>query len=106
MFYFGTPPSYNNPQLGGQVTAININLRAGINQVIINTVGATFIPAIVPAPTTVPIPDQDDYFLYIKNAVAESHGVLGHYCVFSIENANTAKTELFAVESEVMKSFP
>ena len=106
MFYFGLPPTYNSPQLAGQITQVNINLRAGINQVVINTVGATFIPTVTPTPTTVPIPIQDAYFLYIKNAVAESHGVLGHYCVFTLENTNTDKTELFAVESEVMKSFP
>ena len=106
MFYFGLPPAYSSPQLAGQVTQVNINLRAGINQVVINTVGSTFIPAIVPPPVTVPIPIQDAYFLYIKNAISESHGVLGHYCVFDIENGNTNKTELFAVESEVMKSFP
>jgi len=44
--------------------------------------------------------------MFIKNSVAESHGVLGHYCVFTLENDNTNKVELFAVESEVMKSYP
>jgi hypothetical protein len=106
MFYFGLPPNYNSPQLAGQVTQVNINLRAGINQVEINTDGATFNPTVSPSPVTVPISIEDAYFLYIKNAVAESHGVLGHYCIFDIENGNTAKTELFSVESEVMKSFP
>jgi hypothetical protein len=49
---------------------------------------------------------QNPYIMYIKNAVAESHGVLGHYCVFTLENDNTSKVELFAAESEVMKSYP
>jgi hypothetical protein len=31
---------------------------------------------------------------------------LGHYCVFTLENDNTNKVELFAVQSDVMKSFP
>jgi hypothetical protein len=44
--------------------------------------------------------------MYIKNSVAESHGVLGHYCVFTLENSNTDKVELFAAESEIMKSYP
>lgn len=106
MFYFSLPPTYGAPQLAGQVTQVNINLQAGINQVVINTNGATFVPAIIPPPVTVPIPIQDAYYLYVKNAISESHGVLGHYCVFDLENTNTNKTELFAVESEVMKSFP
>ena len=96
MLYYALPPNYDTPILAGQVTFINVNKRAGLNQLIIDTSisGAT------------PISIQDAYFLYIKNAISESHGVLGHYCVFNITNDNTAKTELFAVESEVMKSFP
>ena len=96
MLYFALPPDYSQPILAGQVTAVNINLRAGVNQIVIDTT----------IPLTTPISIQDAYFLYIKNSIAESHGVLGHYCVFDIENTNTSKTELFAVESEVMKSFP
>lgn len=89
--YFGT-----NPQWAGIVTAINVNLPAGINQIVIDTT----------PPGTVPIPGNVNYFLYIKNSVAESHGVLGHYCTFNIQNYSTEKIELFAVQSEVMKSFP
>jgi hypothetical protein len=44
--------------------------------------------------------------MYIKNAVAESHGILGHYCVFEMQNSSTGKVELFTVDAEVMKSFP
>lgn len=43
---------------------------------------------------------------YVKNNIAESHGVLGHYCIVEMTNDNTYNSELFAVESEVMKSFP
>jgi len=32
--------------------------------------------------------------------------VLGHYCVFELENTSTTPTELFAVESEAIKSYP
>tara|TARA_B100001175_G_scaffold132070_2_gene112263 strand:- start:1764 stop:2600 length:837 start_codon:yes stop_codon:yes gene_type:complete len=102
MIYHGNP----NPQLAGQVTQINQNLPAGINQVVINTDGNTFVPAVAPVPTTFPFPTTTEYTLYIKNAVSESHGILGHYGVFTVTNNNTAKVELFAVESEAMKSFP
>jgi len=98
MLYFALPP-YNvpvSPQLAGQVTAVNYDPLNGVNNLVIDTgiVGA------------VPIPIQDAYFLFIKNAIAESHGVLGHYCVFDITNNSTTPINLFAVESEVMKSFP
>lgn len=93
--YFSLPP-YNSPQLAGKVTAVLQNYPQGKNQIQIDT----------SIPDTVPIPIQDAYFLYIKGSVAESHGVLGHYCVFTLENTSTDKIELFAVESSVMKSYP
>ena len=93
MLYFTT---VTGPKLAGQITEVNVNLRSGTNQFkvdtsIIGSVGITL---------------QINYFLYIKNSVAESHGVLGHYGVFDLTNDSTAKIELFAIESEVMKSFP
>lgn len=48
----------------------------------------------------------NDPLAYVKNNVAESHGVLGHYCIVEMSNDKTFNSELFAVESEVMKSFP
>mgnify|MGYP003645109807 FL=1 len=93
MLYF---TNSGNPLLAGQITEVNVNLRSGINQFKVDTniVGTTNITL------------QVNYFLYIKNSIAESHGVLGHYGVFDLTNDNTNKIELFAVESEVMKSFP
>lgn len=92
MVYFGNP----NPLLLGQVTEVNQNLPAGINNIVVDNT----ITGAQPAPT------QTEYMLYIKNAVSESHGILGHYGVFTLTNNNTEKVELFAAESEVMKSFP
>jgi hypothetical protein len=92
--YFGHP----NPLFAGQVTAINVDLPNGVNQLVINNAMTN--------PPSNPIPSNVNFFFYIKNSVAESHGVLGHYCTFTIENNSTSKIELFAVESEVMKSFP
>lgn len=89
--YFGATPS-----LAGKVTAINVNYPAGINNLILDTTISG----------TSPIPPSPVLFMYIKNSVAESHGVLGHYCKFSMQNNSTSKIELFAVESEVMKSYP
>lgn len=94
--YFIPSPvvSGSTPTLCGAVTEINIDLPAGLNQIVVDT-SAGAIP-----------PGQTDYFLFIKNQVAESHGVLGHYCEFTLTNDDTTATELFTVESEVMKSFP
>lgn len=94
--YYALPPSYSTPVLCGQITNIVQNYPAGDNYFIVNT---TITGGSVP-------PIQNAYFLYIKNSVAESHGVLGHYCVFTLENDNTNKVELFAVQSDIMKSFP
>ena len=93
--YFSVSP-YTTPILCGKVTAITVDLPNGTNQLTIDTT--------IPGTTVIPI--QDAFFLYIKNSVAESHGVLGHYCTFSIENTSNSKIELFAVQSDVMKSFP
>jgi hypothetical protein len=95
LLYFALPP-YTAPVLAGRVTAITVNLPSGINQLTIDTT----------IPGTTPIPIQDAFFLYIKDSVAESHGVLGHYCTFNIQNTSSSKIELFAVQSEVMKSYP
>jgi hypothetical protein len=81
--------------LGGVVTEINIDLQNSINNIVVDT------STIGDNPTT-----DTPFVMYIKNAVAESHGVLGHYCVFELENNDTNKVELFAAEAEVMKSFP
>tara|TARA_R100000734_G_scaffold19121_2_gene18274 strand:- start:5742 stop:7784 length:2043 start_codon:yes stop_codon:yes gene_type:complete len=95
MVYFSLSP-YNTIQLAGQVVGINRDLPTGENNIIINTS--------IPNSNTIPI--QDAYIAYIKNQEAESYGLLGHYCLFTLTNTNSTATELFAVESEVMKSYP
>jgi hypothetical protein len=92
--YFGHP----NPVFAGMVVDIIVDYPAGVNRIIVNNNMLT--------PLTTPIPGNVNYFLYVKNSVAESHGVLGHYCTFKLENTSSGEVELFAVESNVMKSFP
>ena len=91
--YFGA-----NPQFAGPVIDVIVDYPAGINRIIVNNNMIT--------PLTTPIPGNVNYFLYIKNSVAESHGVLGHYCTTTLSNNYNSKVELFAVEANVMKSFP
>lgn len=92
--YFSVSP-YTTPQFAGIVINIRQDYPNGYNDIKIDTsvTGAVEI-------------GKDPYFMYVKNSVAESQGVLGHYCVFELENLNTDKVELFSVESEVMKSYP
>ena len=91
-----SPPPYNAIEMAGKVTAINIDLQNATNNIVIdNSISGA-----------VAIPIQDGFIMYIKNQQAESNGVLGHYCQFTITNTDSTATELFAVESEVMKSYP
>ena len=90
------PPPYSAIEMVGKVTSINIDLQNGINNIVIdNSISGA-----------VSLPIQDGFIMYIKNQQAESNGVLGHYCEFTITNTDSTPTELFAVESEVMKSYP
>ena len=90
--YYGSP----TPTFCGTVTAINVNLQAGINQLVVDTtVAGAVAPPIIPT-----------FFLYVKNAIAESHGVLGHYATTTLTHPGTTQAELFAVQSGVMKSYP
>ncbi len=84
MLYYGSTPS-----LGGVVTGVS-------GQVI--TINTTITGASAPS--------NGDFILYVKNTVAESHGVMGHYCEYELTNTSTSKVELFSVGSESMKSFP
>ena len=94
--YFYFLSATNAPIYAGDVTDVNTDIRRSINNIVIDTSAAG----------TTPIPTNTETFLYIKNSVAESHGVLGHYAVFSLTSEKTTKVELFALESEVMKSYP
>lgn len=94
--YYCLPPSYSTPVLCGKITNIIVNYPSGNNKLVVDTT--------IPDGSVPPIGDA--YMMYIKNSVAESHGVLGHYCVFTLVNSETSKVELFAVESSVMKSYP
>ena len=48
--------------------------------------------------------DSNPLILNAKNAIAESHGVLGHHGTFTLTNDNTQAVELIALETEVMIS--
>ena len=76
------------PTFVGTITGVSAN------QIIVDATAGT-----VPIVATL-------FYMYIKNGEAESHGLLGHYAEVTLTNSSTTAVELFAVESEVMKSFP
>jgi hypothetical protein len=90
----------------GEVTNRVEDIQNGDNYLVVDTT-ITNPPN---DPLGIPIgnlpPTSPVYYFFIKNGTAESHGILGHYAVFTLTNNNTSAIELFAVESEVMKSFP
>lgn len=90
-------------KLAGIVTGININYPLGVNQIIVSSV---LPPNSPPYGPLTPITSNVNYFLYAKNMVAESQGVLGHYCVFELTNPSSNPVQLFSIGTEVMKSFP
>ena len=95
-YVYHSLPQYTEVTFGGVVTNIEVDLRNSINKLYVSTNydGAVAFPL------------NDPYIMFLKSSEAESHGLLGHYCIFTIVNVNTNKTELFAVESDVMKSYP
>jgi len=94
--YYAVGPSFSSPVLTGQVTNIEVDKPNSINRITFDdTIGGATNP-----------PNQTDYYLFVKDQTAESHGILGHYAEVLLENDNIAITELFAVSSEVMISYP
>jgi hypothetical protein len=100
--YFGVPvvaPATLTPIYSGTVTTITVNLAAGQNiiQYALDTAGGGVAP-----PSGVDV----FYAMFVKNQVAESKGILGHYGELTLTNSLTTHVELFAVKSEAMTSFP
>ena len=97
LLYFLSGGVYN---LCGVITLITKKvLTAGVetSEIIVDTTtGVGGSTAILPT----------DYTFFIKNAIAESHGLRGYYMDFIIENDNTDKVEIFVVEADIFKSYP
>lgn len=91
--YFAVPP-FTTPQYAGVITNIVRDFPNGENYLVINTTGGSM-------PT-----NQTDFWMAVKNGQAESAGLVGHLCIITLENSSEDKVELFAVQSDVSKSFP
>jgi len=92
--YFGTIPTF-----AGFVTGvIPFETTTPLGVVTLASITVDCTTGVVPAPA--------DFILFIKDAVAESHGARGYFMEFTISNNNTNPVELFSVGSSVMKSYP
>lgn len=90
----------------GSIVSIGDKLyrdNAGIE--LIGTITALTSTSITMNTTSV-TPVNGNYVLYIKDAEAESYGARGYYMETLLENDSTSEVELFAIFSEVFKSFP
>jgi len=52
------------------------------------------------------VPTNGRFLIYVKNQVAESHGLRGDYLDYTLSNDDAFSVELFAIRSDVFKSFP
>jgi hypothetical protein len=52
------------------------------------------------------IPVTGNFIMFVKNAVAESYGARGYYMQVLLENTSSTAVELFAISSQVFKSYP
>ena len=89
---YSTPtPNTVTPELVGTITSVTIT--ATDTTIVIDTTSGD--PAV-----------SGDFVFYVRNQVAESQGLLGHYCVMTLENNLTTATEMIAVKVDLMKSYP
>ena len=77
----------------GTIVNVGVVTSVSASSITVNTTGGS-------------IPLVSDFILYIKNSVAESYGSIGYYMQYELENASTDRTELFAVSSNLFKSYP
>ena len=76
------------------------------DEILIGTVTAKTATTIVVDPySSAPAAFGEPVF-YVKNSQAESYGLLGSFIEVRLTNNSTTQVELFAAQSEVMKSFP
>jgi len=89
--YATVNPSTTTPFLVGTITAVNYT--ATTTEITVDATGNSQ-PALA------------DFVFYVRNQIAESQGLLGHYCVMTLENNLTTATEMMAVKVDLMKSYP
>ena len=92
LYYAESTDNFTAINKWGTVTGFSENVAAGTRRISVDTVGNAHPTSVQPM------------VLAAKNAIAESHGVLGHHGTFSLSNNATEAVELIALETEVMIS--
>jgi hypothetical protein len=72
----------------------------------ITAIDRTTTPQTITVNPAVGIPTTGDFVFAVKNSVAESYGLRGHYNTVKLTNGLSTFVELFAVSSEIFKSYP
>jgi hypothetical protein len=90
--YATSNPSTVAPSLVGSITSVTFPTTT-TTQMVVDATGNSQ-------------PLVTDFVFYVRNQVAESQGLLGHYCVMTLENNLTTATEMMAVKVDLMKSYP
>jgi len=86
-----------------------IGTGGGITEIGIVTAIAN---GVFPAPSTITIgaaavtPVIADFIMFLKNSQVESYGSRGYYAQIKLTNNLTTESELFALSTEIFKSFP
>jgi len=97
-----------SPPSGGDVLYIVdaitnvIKLIGNVDEIVNNP--STGNKIVVKVPTNVA--NINDFAYVIKNAVAESYGARGYYMETTLTNTDTEAVELFAISSQIFKSYP
>tara|TARA_R100001440_G_scaffold35332_1_gene54396 strand:- start:583 stop:1581 length:999 start_codon:yes stop_codon:yes gene_type:complete len=76
------------------------------NIIYVYAVGGTLNNCVVTTGAPMPQPSNGDFVLYLKNAQSESYGSRGYYAELKLTYTGTDSVELFAIDSEIFKSFP
>ena len=86
-----------------QSSATAVTVLGPITNITQNTIEIDPFSATPTAPWN---PPNNNLIFAAKNSVAESYGLRGHYNEVTLTNSDSDLTELFAVSSEIFKSYP
>ena len=92
--YGAAAPAYDTLLKVGIVSSVNIDATSNLNFLLVDN----------SAGSTTALSGVNPYIMSAKSALAESHGVTGHFGVITLTQDSTEDVELFAIESEVMLS--
>lgn len=90
--------------IGNSSTADPLVVGAISSHTMTSVTVTTLAPPPVGAVGTVPV--IGDFMLYMKSSVAESYGVRGYYLDVLLTNTESTQVEMFALTSDLFKSYP